>query len=162
VAELHDVLHAARQRRQEPVEPLVVRLEAGRQLPQHGTELSTEPQRHVEELLDPGAAVEQELHVRQVTAALHGEDEARRRRLPPPIHRVGARQAVEGGVQLHRLEEGQVALEPAPLRQLLGIEHTPPVTVLIPAGADVQAPHGTKMRSVRVLRCRPSTCRGSP
>jgi len=83
--------------------------------------------------------------VGHVAARLYREDETGRRRLDPVLDRRALLQPVEGRVDLDRVEDLGVALQPAPLRQALGVEAAAPVAVA-PAGATDPDPlHGTQV-----------------
>src|SRR5207249_964558 len=117
-------------------EPLVVAVEALRELPENRTEL-----RRVDERLDPLVEaleslteVGQTLDVRQEAARLHREDEVRRSLLDPARDRVPLREAVEGRVDLDRVEDRRVVLEPAARRQPFRVDDLAEVLV-VPAGA---------------------------
>src|SRR5919109_1199388 len=62
------------------------------------------------------------LDVRQVAARLDREGEAGRGCLSPAGRRLRCREAVEGRVDLHRVEVLRVVLEPAGSRELAGVE----------------------------------------
>lgn len=62
----------------------------------------------------------QALHVGQVAARLDREEEVARNLLDPTLDRLAFRQAIEGGVDLDRVEDLGVALEPAPCDRLSG------------------------------------------
>jgi hypothetical protein len=80
----------------------------------------------------------QSLHVGQVATCLDREEEVARDLLDPPFDRGELRQPVEGGVDLDRVEDLGVALQPAPLRQPVRVEATAPVPI---APARATDPH---------------------
>src|SRR5207245_940876 len=126
-------------------EPLVVAVEVGRELPQHGAELGRADERldPLVEAPDPGADVGQPLHVREIAARLDGEEEARRGRSHPVSHDLAPRQPVEGRVHLDRVEVARVEGEPIARRQARRIEDAVPPVVVVPAGtADPDLVHG--------------------
>src|SRR5436305_524412 len=59
------------------------------------------------------------------------------------ISGVGKGQPIEGGIDLHGVEEGGVVLEPPARRQALRIDEPPPVLVVPPRAADVYRLHAS-------------------
>src|SRR4051794_34158019 len=104
--------------------PLVVAVEGLGELPEDRPELARLAQRRdrVEEPAEAPLRLGQPLDVGDIATHLHRERESLRRALGPAADRALARQPVEGGVDLDRVEDLGVALEPAPLRQALRIE----------------------------------------
>src|SRR5436190_9617230 len=135
VAEL-EAVPAGRQEGQYLGEPLVVAVEALWELPQDRAELGRADERldRLVEAPEAVAHVAQPTDVGQVAAGFDGEQEALRGRLDPPPHRLRRGQAVEGRVDLDRVEPLGVAGQPAWLAEALGVE-LPPPGVVVPAGA---------------------------
>src|SRR6185503_9002403 len=112
---------------EEGLEPGGIEAEAGRELPQERAHLLAQVE-------DPGSEevgerdldVAQLLHVRDEAAALHREDEARRRIPMPRREAFGTLQRVVGAVDLDGREPGSCVLELAALRQPFGVEHAAP------------------------------------
>ena len=95
-------------------EPLVVALEVRRQLPEDGPQLRR-PRERLDPLVEagePAFEVGEPLEVRDVAAHLDREAEVLGRLLDPARDRVAPGQAVEGVVDLDRVEERRVVLEP--------------------------------------------------
>src|SRR3954447_22088974 len=78
----------------------------------------------------------------QVAVGFDGVAKARRRLLAPFLKRAWGRQAVEAVVDLDGVEIFGVAVEPARLRQPLGIEDAAPMLVHPPGAANADASGG--------------------
>jgi hypothetical protein len=122
VAELKAVAGAG-QPRQRVGKQVVVAVKVLRQLPEDRAQPSAAAQR-LERLPEAGDRVgnpAQPLHVGQVAARLDREEEVAGDLFDPGTDRRFLRQAVEGRVDLDRVEDLGVAFQPAPLRQAVGI-----------------------------------------
>jgi hypothetical protein len=117
VAEL-EAVPPAWQRLERIRQPLVVAMEVRRQLPEDRAELRRPDERldPLVEPFDPAAEVGEPPQVREVAARLDREREARRRLLDPARDGLAPREPVEGRVDLDRVEERRVVLQPPGLR----------------------------------------------
>ncbi len=124
-------------------EALVVTVEVGGELPQHRAHLRRLDERldPLVEALEPATKVGEPLHVGQVTARLDREQESGRCLLDPPGDGSAGGEPVEGVVDLDRVEQRRVVLEPPGGRKALRIDPAAPV-VVVPAGtSDPDLPH---------------------
>src|SRR5207248_7753512 len=87
------------------------------------------------EELEGGRHLLQPLRVRHVAAHLHREEEAGRALVDPACDGLDTRQPVERRVDLDRVEESRVVLEPAPRRQARRVEDRIAPVLVVPAGA---------------------------
>src|SRR3954470_18984916 len=143
VAELEAVA-PGRQQVEGGGERVVVALEPLRQLPQDRAELRR-PDERLDALVEAPDAlldVAQLLHVDEVAARLEGEHEPGGRLLDPPRDRVAGGEAVEGRVDLDRVEDLGIAPQPARLAHALRVEDAAPRAVLPAAAADADGPRG--------------------
>jgi hypothetical protein len=117
-------------------EPVVVAPKGARKLPEHRAHLwrSCERLDSLVEALQTRPEIGEALHVGQVAAHLDGEDEPRRALLDPTGDSRAVREPVEGVVDLDRVKELRVVLEPAARRQPLRV-HAPAPVLIVPAGA---------------------------
>ena len=140
VAELEAVT-AGRKLVQRRAQALQVASEVPGQLPQDRPQLAGVDQRldplveALHALLEVGEAFD----VRQVAARLYREQEVGRSLRRPVRDGVTRRQPIEGRVDLDRVEEGGVVLEPPPRRHACRIHPLTPVAVVPARAAD---PHG--------------------
>src|SRR5436190_8566001 len=118
-------------------EPLVVAVKVLRQLPEDRPQLRRADERldALVEALEAGTELSEALEVSEVPARLDGEDEPRRAPVDPALNRLDSRQAVERCVDLDRVEEACVVLEPAARRQPRRVEDAVSPVVVVPAGA---------------------------
>ena len=175
IAELDHVPAAARQQREKVGQPRQVRRHLGRQLEEAGPQLVAE-RRHGR--IDPPQGLLrllQPLHVRQEPRGLPGEEESLRRGFPPARDgRLGG-QPVEGSVDLGGREPPGVEVEPARLRQVLGIERAAPGLVdparrtdpnlfhrPQPPVGSAQAPPSVDTTALARPRSGPCACRVGP
>src|SRR4029077_12875660 len=103
-------------------EAIVVALDARRELPQDRSHLRRVRERldRLEIALRVPAHLAPPLDVRYLATPLDGEPKAARRLLHPSLDRGLGRQPVEGVVDLDRVEDGRVVIEPESRRELLG------------------------------------------
>jgi len=114
-------------------------MEVARELPEDRPELARLSERldRLEEPAESAFRLEQALDVGDVTADLDRELEVTGGPFGPAANRRFGGQPVEGVVDLDRVEDLGVALEPAPLGQPFGVENAPPIAVVPARAADV-------------------------
>ena len=130
VAELDRVIATARQQRQERFEPREVSAPAGRHLVEHRAHVILEVRGARPQMLDRSGRLIEASPMRQVLARLDRVAESVRRALAPSVKGLRLRQAIEGPVELDRVEPRRVMLQPSGLREIRGIEGSAPVSVL--------------------------------
>src|SRR5215218_191154 len=147
----------SRQDVQEVLQPCAVKLPAGRQLVEHGAQMTSKGPGAAEEALDRLLRVLELLHVREKAAGFYGEQESARRARGPVSERVFFRQPVETVVDFNGVEDGGVVLEPPLLRKVSRVEVPAPVFVLPPGTADAGA---ARLGHRRARRKRRATNKG--
>ena len=136
VAKLHGEADGAVEPRERLVQQQQIGRKARRQLEQDRAELATQPRGPLQETLHRLGGIVESLEVREVPAHLQREDEVARGVGPPLLEDRSLWQVVEGVVHLDRLKALREIREPQALRQLVGIEHPLPMSVLPSRSAD--------------------------
>src|SRR3954467_13504628 len=139
LTELDHVLPSPRQRSEEMLEPFEVQRPARRKLVEDRTEGRTQFFCPREKQIERSLRVFELFHVRQETAGLHGKREPWRGGGTPGPEHVSGRKAVEGVVDLDRIEVRRVMREPPRGGEPGRIEVAAPVAILPAGTADENA-----------------------
>ena len=142
IAELEDPAQSRRQGFQKSLQPSWIGPPTGWELHQYGPQVGSQAAGPFDKGRQALLRLPQPFDVAAVAAELEGIEKPRPGALPPTVEYFGSWQAVEGIVDLHRVEVRLVVVEPAALRQVCRIDRPAPVWILIARGPDEQpAPH---------------------